>query len=55
MSKREIKHPHRALPPEAYSAAGAIDGWVYVSGRSTGHEDRESCRAEQCNPSYGAE
>ena len=33
MSKREIKHPDRALPPAAYSAAVAIDGWVYVSGQ----------------------
>jgi 2-iminobutanoate/2-iminopropanoate deaminase len=33
MSKREIKHPDRALPPAAYSAAVVVDGWVYVSGQ----------------------
>jgi 2-iminobutanoate/2-iminopropanoate deaminase len=33
MNKREINHPERALPPAAYSAAVAIDGWVFVSGQ----------------------
>jgi 2-iminobutanoate/2-iminopropanoate deaminase len=33
MSKREIKHPDRLLSPAAYSAAVAIDGWLYVSGQ----------------------
>ena len=32
MSKQEIRHPDRATSTGVYSAAVAVDGWVYVSG-----------------------
>lgn len=32
MSKQEIRHPDKATSTAAYSAAVAVDGWVYVSG-----------------------
>jgi 2-iminobutanoate/2-iminopropanoate deaminase len=35
MAKREIKHPDRPAdaPPGPYSAALAMDGWLFVSGQ----------------------
>jgi len=32
-AKREIKHPDKEKSTGAYSAAVAVDGWVYVSGQ----------------------
>jgi 2-iminobutanoate/2-iminopropanoate deaminase len=33
MPKKEIRHPDKEKSTGAYSAAVAVDGWVYVSGQ----------------------
>lgn len=33
MAKLEIKHPDKTISTGAYSAAVAVDGWLYISGQ----------------------
>ena len=33
MAKLEIKHPDKTVSTGAYSAAVAVDGWLYISGQ----------------------